>query len=226
MDWYENWFNSPYYKILYHKRDEQEAQQFIESLLHLLRPAQGCKMLDIACGEGRHARQLAEHGFDVTGIDISNFSIDQAKLSEPDNLHFYVQDMRHPFFINYFDFAFNFFTSFGYFRHQRDHQLAANSFAASLKPGGTLVIDFLNFEYVKKQLVAEETISFEGLTFKLHRKLEQNHIIKHISFLDHSGTQRHFTEKVAIFTVSNFENMFREAGMSLLVRVEATSPSR
>jgi 2-polyprenyl-3-methyl-5-hydroxy-6-metoxy-1,4-benzoquinol methylase len=75
MDWFENWFGSPYYKILYQNRDEFEAQEFVEKLLTYLNPAKGCKMLDIACGEGRFARQLAEHGYDVTGIDISKESI-------------------------------------------------------------------------------------------------------------------------------------------------------
>ena len=61
-DWYEHWFGSLYYKILYQSRDELEAQEFIENLLHHLQPLPGSSMLDIACGEGRFAIQLEEHG--------------------------------------------------------------------------------------------------------------------------------------------------------------------
>ena len=119
MDWYKNWFGSPFYKILYQNRDELEAREFVENLRAYLQPPPGCAMLDIACGEGRFARQLAEHGFDVTGIDISHESIEVAKAFETDNLQFFMQDMRFPFYINYFDYAFNFFTSFGYFAHDQ-----------------------------------------------------------------------------------------------------------
>jgi len=216
MDWYKNWFGSPFYKILYQNRDEFEAQEFVEHLLQHLRPQAGSKMLDIACGEGRFARQLAEHGFDVTGIDISNVSIESAKAYETHNIHFYVQDMRLPFYINYFDYAFNFFTSFGYFEHNRDHALAARSFAASLKNDGLLVIDYLNAEHVVANFVANETVQRGSYTFNIHRKLENNHIVKEISFLDADHKQRHYRESVAAFTLTDFIRMFRNANMSLV----------
>lgn len=215
MDWYENWFGSPFYKILYENRGEQEAQEFIENLLRILQPQCGCAMLDIACGEGRFARQLAGHGFDVTGIDISEASIANAKAYEQDNLHFFVQDMRLPFYINYFDFSFNFFTSFGYFKYDRDHRLAARSFAAGLKRDGILVIDYLNHEYVVANLVPEEIIVKGSYTFKINRKLEHNHIVKDIQFDDANNTPRHYTERVATFSVQHFVQMFSDAGMEL-----------
>ena len=118
-DWFESWFGSPYYKVLYQNRDEYEAQEFVEKLVDYLQPMAGSKMLDIACGRGRHSRFLASKGFDVTGIDISFDSIAYAKQFEGDNLHFYQHDMRLPSWINYFDYAFNFFTSFGYLETAR-----------------------------------------------------------------------------------------------------------
>src|SRR4029077_10954842 len=104
---------------LYFERGEEEASAFISHLLDHLRPASGSLMLDVACGRGRHSRILAEKGFDTTGIDLAEGSIEWALRYENDHLHFYQHDMRLPFWINYFDYAFNFFTSFGYFRTQR-----------------------------------------------------------------------------------------------------------
>jgi len=216
MDWYENWFGSPFYKILYQNRDEFEAQEFVEHLLEYLQPQPGSTMLDIACGEGRFARQLAEHGYNVTGIDISNASIETAKAFEMDNLQFFVQDMRFPFYINYFDYAFNFFTSFGYFTHDRDHALAARSFAAALKRNGILVIDYLNFEHVMENLVPEETIQRGSYLFTIKRKLERKHIIKEISFVDANKKQRQYKESVAAFTLADFNKIFRPADMALV----------
>lgn len=216
MDWYKQWFGSPFYKILYQNRDEYEAQEFIEYLLAYLQPRPGSAMLDIACGEGRFARQLASHGYDVTGIDISAESIDAAGLYESDNLHFYTQDMRMPFFINYFDYAFNFFTSFGYFSHDRDHALAARSFAASLSNNGILVIDYFNAENVIANMLPEETVQRGDFEFRIHKRLERNHIIKDIFFTDEEGQQQTFTESVAAFYLSDFIRMFRKGDMSLV----------
>ena len=216
MDWYENWFGSPFYRILYQNRDEDEAQRFIENLLHHLKPPCGCTMLDIACGEGRFAIHLAEQGFDVTGIDISHASIELAKASEQSNLHFYVQDMRFPFYINYFDFAFNFFTSFGYFKYDRDHRMAARSFAAALKKDGILVIDYLNYKHVLGHLVPEATIERGSYTFHIKKRFERKHIIKEIDFEDADQKCRHFTESVATFSLEDFIKMFADAGMTLM----------
>lgn len=211
----EDWFGSQYYKLLYQNRDEREAQEFIYNLLGFLLPPAGSKMLDIACGDGRFATQLAQDGFDVTGIDISAASIARATAHESEHLQFFVQDMRFPFYINYFDFAFNFFTSFGYFKHKRDHKLAAKSFAASLKAGGTLVVDYLNTGYVLPRLVPEATITVGETEFQISKHVEHNYIIKNISFIDESGIKKSFTETVATFTLAEFECMFTEAGMAL-----------
>ena len=63
-------------------------------------------MLDVACGKGRHSKTLASLGFQVTGIDISFDSIQQAKQYESEHLDFYVHDMRLPFWGNYYNYAF------------------------------------------------------------------------------------------------------------------------
>lgn len=215
-DWFESWFSSPYYHVLYENRDDLEAQDFVSHLLKQLHPLKGSRMLDIACGEGRFAKQLAGRGFEVTGIDLSHASIDKAKQYENDNLHFLVHDMRFPFYINYFDFAFNFFTSFGYFQRHRDHVMAARSFAGALKRDGILMLDYLNRDHAIINLVPEETVQHDGLTFNLKRRVEGGFIIKDISFTDHEGRQRHFTERVAAFGLSDFVPLFKKAGLTLV----------
>lgn len=216
MGWYKNWFDSPYYKVLYQTRDELEAQEFVEKLIEYLQPNPGSVMLDIACGEGRYSRQLAGHGFDVTGIDLSPASIDAAKTLEQDRLHFFIHDMRMPFYINYFNYAFNFFTSFGYFEHDRDNALAARSFAAALKANGLLVIDYLNANQVISNLIPEETVVRGGITFKISRRVERKHIIKDIRFIGADNEEHHYTERVAAFELSDFNKMFKAANMSLV----------
>lgn len=216
VDWYESWFGSPYYHILYQNRDVEEAREFVEKLIDYLQPISHSRMADIACGEGRYARQLAKRGFDVTGIDLSYESIKSAKKYEADNLHFMVHDMRFPFYINYFDYAFNFFTSFGYFENPRDHDMAAKSFAKCLKSGGILVIDYLNRERAISTLVSNDTIERGNIEFHLSKKLENNHFVKHIRFYDEQGNAREFKESVAAFTLADFIAIFKKGGLSLI----------
>lgn len=216
VDWYENWFGSPYYRILYQDRDVEEARKFIVNLVDYLQPLLDSKMADIACGEGRFAIQLAKYGYDVTGIDLAYESIQKAKKYEAENLHFLVHDMRFPFYINYFDYAFNFFTSFGYFNSERDHNMAAKSFAQCLKKGGLLVVDYINRENALANMVAEDVIERGDFTFHISKKLEKEHFIKQIRFKDENGTERMFIESVAAFTLGDFMTMFKSAGLSLV----------
>jgi 2-polyprenyl-3-methyl-5-hydroxy-6-metoxy-1,4-benzoquinol methylase len=82
MTWFKDWFNSPYYHQLYFNRDDKEAAAFIDKLINYLKPVPGSYMLDVACGKGRHSIQLASKGFDVTGIDLSDDSINEAYIKQ------------------------------------------------------------------------------------------------------------------------------------------------
>lgn len=206
--WYKDWFNSPFYHKLYFERDENEARQFISKLIDHLRPPPQSLMLDVACGRGRHSLILAEKGFTVTGIDISSSSIDFAKRFQTDKLEFYQHDMRLPFRINYFDYAFNFFTSFGYFSTRREHDDTLRTIAGCLKENGVFVIDYLNAHYAEDHLVHNEEKVIDGSTYDIHRWQDDAHFYKKITVKDpslHYPVQH--TEKVAKFSFGDFNDM-------------------
>lgn len=206
--WFKEWFNSPYYHQLYFKRDEAEAAQFINKLIDYLKPIPGSLMLDIACGKGRHSIQLASKGFDVTGIDLSEDSIVEAKESENDHLHFFVHDMRLPFWINYFDYAFNFFTSFGYFNTMREHDNSIRTIAQSLKPNGIFVIDYLNVHYAEDHQVHKSEIEVEGVNYYITKWFDEDHFYKKIVVEDDALEQPIIhQEKVAKFSLGDFTEM-------------------
>lgn len=214
--WYKEWFNSPFYHKLYFDRDEKEAEAFISRLIQHLKPPPKSNMLDVACGKGRHSKTLASFGYQVTGIDISPDSITFAKQYEQENLSFYVHDMRLPCWINYFDYAFNFFTSFGYFKTRREHDDAIRTIAGSLKPGGSFIIDYLNIHYSEDHLQPEETKQIGETTYKILRWDDEDHFYKKISITDPSLTSPlEFTEKVAKFTLGDFTDMLSYQGLQV-----------
>lgn len=206
--WFKDWFNSTYYHKLYFDRDETEAQNFITKLIDHLKPSLTSRMLDVACGRGRHARFLASKGFDVTGIDISFDSIAYAKQFETDNLSFYQHDMRLPSWINYFDYAFNFFTSFGYFDTQRENDDAVRTIAQSLKPGGILLFDYLNVHYVEDRLVHNEVKRIGSTEYEIHRWHDDRFFFKRIIVKDENlSSPIDYTEKVAKLSLGDFTDM-------------------
>lgn len=215
--WYKNWFNSPFYHKLYFERDEKEAEQFIHLLLEHLKPLPGSRMLDVACGKGRHSKTLAAAGFTVTGIDISPDSIAYAKQFENENLDFFVHDMRLPFWGNYFHYAFNFFTSFGYFKTRREHDDAIRTIAKSLKPGGTFVIDYLNVHYAEDHLLQNETRQIGNTSYSITRWHDDSHFFKKIAVADPSLQDTFiYTEKVAKFNLGDFTDMLSYQGMQVI----------
>ncbi|MGH2646124.1 MAG: class I SAM-dependent methyltransferase, partial [Ginsengibacter sp.] len=206
--WFKDWFNSPYYHQLYFKRDAEEAKKFIKELIEHLQPAKESLMLDIACGRGRHSRILADLGFDVTGIDLAVESIKEAKKYETDKLHFFVHDMRLPFWINYFDYAFNFFTSFGYFNTRREDENSLRTIAQALRPNGIFVIDYLNVQYTADHLVHKSEKQIDEVTYHITKWVDENHFFKKIIIEDEALKKRlEYQEKVARFSLEDFTEM-------------------
>lgn len=216
VPWFKDWFNSPYYHQLYFKRDENEAAAFIDKLIAYLRPPAGSRMLDVACGKGRHSIQLAGKGFDVTGIDLSEDSIEEALQYQDEHLHFYRHDMRLPFRINYFDYAFNFFTSFGYFNTRREHDNAIRSIAQSVKPGGYFVMDYLNVHYAEDHTIHQSEKEIDGINFLITKWYDETHFYKKVIVEDENHNEPMiFTEKVAKFSLGDFTEMFAYQGMQI-----------
>ncbi len=95
-EWFEHWFDTPFYHILYDYRNDDEARHFMTNLVDHLKLAKNDKILDLPCGKGRHAIFLHEKGFNTTGADLSENSIQYAKQFEKAGLNFDIHDMRNP----------------------------------------------------------------------------------------------------------------------------------
>jgi SAM-dependent methyltransferase len=212
-NWYTSWFDSPYYHILYKNRDDKEAGLFMKNLTSFLKLSPNSKILDLACGKGRHSKYLNQLGYHVTGIDLSPQSIAYAKQFENDKLFFEEHDMSLPY-PQKFDAVFNLFTSFGYFENEEDNLNTIKSIKKELNPNGFGVIDFLNSDYVEKHLVPLETKIVDGISFNIQREVKAGYILKHINFTHHYQ-EYNFTEKVKSISLSDFKYYFKEAGVKL-----------
>lgn len=214
--WFREWFDSPYYYDLYFNRDKKEAAAFIDKLVDYLKPGPESHMLDIGCGKGRHSIHLASKGFEVTGIDLSERNIEIAKTNENDHLHFFKHDMRLPFWINYFDYAFNFFTSFGYFKTRREHNNAIRTISQSLKLNGIFVIDYLNVHFEEDHLIPTTELNIDDVRFLITKWYDEMHFYKKIIIEDKKEkAPLEFKERVVKFTFGDFVDMLSFQGMQV-----------
>ena len=197
MKWFESWFNTPYYHILYKDRDYKEAERFIDLLVNDLQLKKGSRLIDLACGKGRHSVYLNRLGYNVLGLDLSSESIAHNKQFENETLKFGIHDMRNAMDVKPVDAIFNLFTSFGYFDTDQEDLNVFQSVYDGLKHGGYFVLDFLNSEYVVNTLVPESKVVKGGIEFGISKKIENNQVVKDIRF-EEDGQQFHFFEKVKL----------------------------
>jgi SAM-dependent methyltransferase len=213
-EWFSEWFDSPYYHILYRERDDKEAEIFIDKLLSSLKINKKSKIMDLACGKGRHAIYLNKKGFNVTGLDLSKENIKYASAFSNDSLSFFVHDMRKVFPDSEFDLILNLFTSFGYFETEEENFKSIEACSLELKKGGILVIDFMNTSKTIKNLIEKELKKIEGLEFCITRKVERDFIVKDISFTA-NGIHHIHQERVKAIYKDDFIKYFNFAGLTL-----------
>lgn len=158
-EWWKEVFDERYLTTYCDIIPPERTEQEISFLLAHLNLKEGAKILDVACGHGRHAIELARHGYAVTGLDFSQHFIDLARHSAHDtDIQFIHGDMREMPFVEAFDAAVNMFTSFGYFENEDDHALALRNISRALKPGGIFLIDLNNTVNLLRRMSREGVV--------------------------------------------------------------------
>jgi SAM-dependent methyltransferase len=228
-EWYSDWFDSDYYHSLYKNRNYNEAEFFIQKLVTYLVPEKEDRILDLACGKGRHSVFLNKLGYQVTGVDLSANSISYAKQSENKRLHFDVHDMRKVYKEQSFEFVFNLFTSFGYFDSHLENETVFAAIEDQLTSNGIVVIDYLNAFKVEKELKPQEVKTEDGIEFHISKKVKDGNVIKTISF--RANEEDHmYQERVELITLKDFKNYLDATGLQLIntfggYQLEAFDPS-
>ena len=207
-----DWFDSDYYHTLYKHRDYSEARNFIDNIVEYLDLKKGSKILDLACGIGRHSIYLDKIGFKVVGTDKSPNNIKKAKASKNQSVNFLqmemIDDTNHKY-----DVIFNLFTSFGYVNHDYNLKTIKN-IERQLKDDGTVIVDFMNTLFVKNNLVIEETKVINDLSFKIKRRSDGKFIYKEIKFNDKKDY--FFHEKVMDLSLNDFESYLKRYNLRII----------
>lgn len=216
--WYEEWFDTDEYEVVYRRRDEGDARRLLSLILRVTDLPAGARVLDMACGRGRHSVLLAKEGFRVFGIDLSTRAIEKARrtaAAESLSIEFEVGDMREAPCTSCFDMVVNLFTSFGYFEQDKENALAVEAMAAALVDAGWLVQDYLNGRYWSTNFVPFDERSVDGITIQQRRWVERRRLIKEIVLTHEDGRTDRFMESVRLYELEDFRRMYRRAGLQI-----------
>jgi SAM-dependent methyltransferase len=223
-DWYKRAFRLDYLRVYTH-RNEEEARRQIDFLTRTIDCPPPQEVLDLGCGDGRHAIELARRGYRVTGLDLSEELLDRAREQAGAlGLHitFRQGDMREIPWRAAFDLLVNFFTSFGYFTPDEENARVLRAMAGALRPGGRFLIDYLNREHVVRTLVPHDRKTMGGMTIEQTRWITGDpgqpgspvRINKRVTIRD--GRQsRTYEESVRMYTLEELTAMLTEAGLEI-----------
>jgi SAM-dependent methyltransferase len=213
-EWFAEWFGEEYLE-LYPHRDLEEATRLVDLLQRELPWQAGWRVLDCACGAGRHLEALQRAGATPFGFDLSAILLRRARTATSCPL--VRADLRHlPFRSGSMDLTVNLFTSFGYFDSDLEHEAALAEMLDTVRHGGWFAIDFLYPEWVRQTLVASEVSTVGNRSIEIHRSLSEDgrHVRKRITL--ESGRQ--FEERVRLFEASDLERMLTDEGAELTHR--------
>lgn len=213
--WYEDHFQEDYLMIYKHRNDEN-AHSELNNIMSFIPYQKQQKVLDLCCGAGRHSRWFAARGMKVTGIDLSNTLLEEAKRqSEALNITYLKSDMRKIAFKNEFDIVANLFTSFGYFETDEDNESVFTRVYSSLKKGGYFLFDYLNPAFLRKNLIRFSQQTIDQTSIYQYRKIVNNTVIKRIVVKD-KYSNRHYEERVKLYSENKIRGMLENNNLELM----------
>jgi len=214
MEWFEEWFGEEYLR-LYPHRDDTDAERVVALISRTVPFQPGWRVLDVACGAGRHARAFEAAGARCFGLDLSQTLLRVAR--QVTRAPLVRADMRQlPIRPGSMDLTVNLFTSFGYFDRDAEHTAALEEMIGTVRRGGWFVIDFLNAAAVRRQLVPEETLQLAGSAIQISRSVSPDgrYVCKSIR----AAEGRQFRERVRLFEPDQMASMLQAAGVTVRFR--------
>lgn len=145
--WYTSFFNEQWREAFHLRIPPEHTAREVDFVVQALGLKPGARMLDLACGHGRHCLELARRGCRVTGIDLSEPALEIARQSathEGLDVDFVHGDMRVIPFQDEFEAVINMYTSFGFLESEAEDEKVLAGVAGALRPGGRFLIDTSN----------------------------------------------------------------------------------
>ncbi len=216
-EWFKDWFNTEEYLNVYQHRNESDAEEHVKLILENINLSSGAKILDMACGAGRHAIILARKNFNITAVDLSESLLAIAKKNADDEnlkLNFVHSDIRNFKSDDKFNLVLNLFTSFGYFESDEENFSVLRKAYDLLVDDGYFVLDFFNSYFLEQNLVESSEENLGEVKIHQFRKIKENRVTKKIVITKNGGLSQ-FEESVRMFTKDELVNAIQIIGFDI-----------
>ena len=216
-EWFEDWFNTEEYLNVYRHRNDEDAKSLFDLIKKNITLEKNAKVLDLACGAGRHSILFAKSGFDVTAVDISENLLDVGRKNSIElglNINFIKSDLRNLKLAQKFQLILSLFTSFGYFENDDENEEVIKIAANHLLNNGYFIIDFFNSVYLKNYLIPVSYDKIEGGIIKQERIFKENRLIKKIS-INMRDKKKLFHESVRAYTKDELLLLFSNHALKI-----------
>lgn len=220
--WYQEWFGQEYLKLYNHRNDAQAAQE-VSLILNHVPLALENKILDVACGRGRHLAQFLKQDYrNIAGTDLSSAALQVAQEDLPQAPCLIQADMRFlPFSNNSFSLLLSLFNSFGYFENDEAHQQLLDEWYRVTIEDGCFVLDYFNRDYTLAHLTphSQEIRGAEQITQQRNLSVDQKRILKEISIENRTtGEVTTFRESVRLYSPDEISRMVEKSGFAVTQR--------
>src|SRR5438034_1082064 len=177
VPWYVSLFGDEYSQTYAAQFSEERTAGEVAGIETLLGLPRGSRILDLACGYGRHAIPLAERGYEVTGQDLSEVFLERARAEATSRAvaaRWVHGDMRHIPFDNEFDAVINIFTAFGYLEFEEEDQRVLDQVYNTLRPGGRFLLETMHRDALVRHFQPFDVTRHEdGLVVTEERHFDQ-----------------------------------------------------
>lgn len=219
--WYAGFFDREWLEMRDEVSPAERTLREVDFAVEALALERGARVLDVACGHGRHSLELARRGFRVTGLDLSEPSIELARAAAAEeglDVEFLHADMREIPFESGFDAAINLFTAFGYLETEEEDQRALDAIVRALRPGGALLLETINtvglFRVYRPQNwneLADGTLMLEQREYDFLSG--RNEVVW--TFVQPDGSRSELRHSLRLYTPAELTSMFRRAGLEV-----------
>ncbi|HEX7507955.1 MAG TPA: class I SAM-dependent methyltransferase [Polyangia bacterium] len=217
--WYEEVFDEDFLRTLPFMTPAQTERE-VNFIREALSPPTGGEVLDVGCGYGRHALELAQQGLRLTGLDLSlPMLIRAADHAQKRGLavNFVHADMREMTYNGQFDAAYCVLSSFGYFDEETNLRVAT-AICRALKPGGRFLLDIMNRDYIVGDLPSrtwwegDGCVVLEEVDFNYHT----SRVLIRRSVVFGNGRQSEQEISLRAFSLHEVGKLLRQAGLRVL----------
>jgi SAM-dependent methyltransferase len=219
--WYREFFGEEYFRLFDGALTPERTAREVEGIVKLLNLPPGSQILDLCCGHGRIAIPLAQRGYRMTGLDLSEPFLERAKADAACagvSIDWLRSDMREIPFDAAFDAVINIFTAFAYLESEEDDLQVLRQVRKALKPGGRFLLETNHRENVVRRFLPAEITRWEDGTLVLNERsfsLLTSRYDGRWTLIRPDGSRREYCTSKRLYSLTEFARLFTAAGLEL-----------